>query len=58
MEEYLWELAKLGYESYTADSGNKNFKGDECPAWDDLPQPIRDHWLAAVKAVVRRHDGQ
>lgn len=42
-------LAKAAYERYCADAGNLNFRGEQCPAWNDLPQAIRDHWVAAVR---------
>lgn len=57
MNDHLWDLAETGYKAYTADSDNKNYQGKECPAWDDLPQAIRDHWFAAAKAIVEMHDG-
>lgn len=43
------EMAKRSYASYTANSGNKNFQGNDCPAWTDLPQAIRDHWCAVAE---------
>lgn len=40
--------ARRAYEKYIAHSGGLNYEGKPCPTWFDLPQAIRDHWLAAV----------
>jgi alpha-ketoglutarate-dependent taurine dioxygenase len=45
-------LAKIAYEAYGKVTGGKNFWGDPMPAWDDLPQNIRDAWDAAVGAAI------
>lgn len=41
-------LAKRFYLAYTANSGNKNFQGNDCPTWDDLPPAVRGHWCAVA----------
>ncbi len=46
------EYAASAYRAYAASTGNKNFRGDPMPAWDDLPQPIRTAWEAAVRQAV------
>lgn len=45
------ELAKVAYEAYTASSGGKNYRGDPCPAWHELPEAIRGHWRAVAVAL-------
>jgi hypothetical protein len=45
------ELAKVAYRAYSATTGNKNFQGNPMPAWDDLPETIREAWAAAAEAV-------
>ena len=44
--------ARQLYEVYCASSGGKNFRGDPCPAWPDLPEAIRTHWGAVAAAGV------
>jgi hypothetical protein len=47
-----WEdIAASAYRAYAASTGNKNFRGDPMPQWDDLPQPIQVAWEAAVRQV-------
>lgn len=41
--------ARRMYEAYTASSGGKNYRGEDCPEWDDLPPAIRTHWVAAAR---------
>ena len=36
------------YATYCASSGGKNFQGHPCPAWDELPEPVRGHWVAVA----------
>lgn len=40
--------AQVAYEKYVAAAGGLNFQGLPCPTWDELPQKIRDNWVAAV----------
>lgn len=45
-------LARKLYETYCGSSDNKNFRGESCPTWTDLPAPIQKHWRAtAAKAT-------
>lgn len=39
------------YHAYCASSDWKNFRGDPCPKWDDLPEAIRTHWQAVRDAA-------
>lgn len=36
------------YAVYCASSGGKNYRGDECPTWDDLPLAIQCHWCVVA----------
>ena len=48
-----WEyIAEQAYNAYAALTGNKNFRGDEMPAFGDLPLPIRTAWDVAVRQAV------
>lgn len=47
------ELAASLYQTYCDSSGGKNFRGDPCPAWADLPDTIRQHWTAVALAARR-----
>lgn len=45
------EFAEHLYDVYCKSSGGKNFRGDPCPAWDDLPAAIQQHWTAVALAA-------
>lgn len=51
------ERARLCYERYCANSGWKNFRGDPCPYWPDLPPAIQSHWCAVVLESYSFVDG-
>ena len=46
--------AERAYENYNAGgdpaTANKNYRGEPCPAWADLPENVRAKWRAAVAA--------
>jgi hypothetical protein len=44
------QMAKKMYMAYCENSGNKNFRGEECPTWEALPTEVRSHWCAACIA--------
>lgn len=52
MEPIEISRARAAYNAYNAGgdpaTANKNFRGEPCPAWDDLPQNVRDKWVAAI----------
>lgn len=50
MPTYI-ELAQLAFDAYLVSSHGKNYEGKPVPAWDDLSEAIRQHWIAAVIAV-------
>ncbi len=47
------DIAASAYRSYAASTGNKNFRGEPMPEFDDLPQPIKTAWEAAVRQAAR-----
>jgi len=51
--------APQAYAAYSAHTGNKNFRGEEMPAFDDLPEGIKGAWRAAlVPATAELRDAQ
>ena len=46
--------ARAMYETYCDDSDWKNYLGNPCPKWDDLPMGVQSHW----KAVADAADGE
>ena len=51
-QERREHLARLAYRAYGESTGNRNFRGDPMPAWEDLGEPIQKAWIAAAGAVV------
>lgn len=49
-EDGIGRYARDYYAIYCASSGGKNFQGNPCPKWDELPEAVRGHW----KTVARR----
>lgn len=45
------QLAKVAYAVYGDAVGQKNFRGDPLPEWDELTAPIQNAWAAAADAV-------
>lgn len=43
--------ARIAYTAYGRKTGFKNFRGDPMPAFDDLPETIRDAWIAAAGVI-------
>lgn len=52
MEPIEISRARAAYNAYNAGgdpaTANKNYRGESCPEWDDLPQNVRDKWIAAT----------
>jgi hypothetical protein len=46
-------LAKLAYQAYGKVTDGKNYQGQPMPAWEDLPEEIREAWAAAVTEVLK-----
>ncbi len=40
--------ARQFYEAYIANSDGLNYRGDQCPPWDDLTPAVRSHWCAVA----------
>lgn len=51
-DKYLF-LARIGYESYSQASGNKNYLGLDMPTWQELPENIKNYWIVSAKAIIR-----
>lgn len=48
-----WEqIAHAAYQAYAKTTDNKNFRGEEMPSFDALPEKIRDAWKSAVRGAV------
>jgi hypothetical protein len=48
------KLGSIAYEAYRSFSDGKSLiSGQPIPDYDKLPQPIKDAWMAAAKAVYR-----
>jgi hypothetical protein len=48
------EFARIGYTAYCTAVGGKAFNGDDLPAFDDIPQRIKDAWAVAGTAIADR----
>lgn len=48
----LHNMARSAYEAYGRTTGNKNFRGDQMPTWDELPAAIVLAWVAAVSNAL------
>jgi len=45
------DIAASAYRAYAASTGNKNFRGEPMPAFEDLPVAIQTAWEAAARHV-------
>jgi len=45
-------LAAIGYEHYGNKAGWKNYLGRPMPKWEELPEPIREAWMAASQGIA------
>lgn len=53
MDAVNWlAIAEHAYGAYAKSTDNKNFRGDEMPAFADLPEAIQAAWVAATRGVV------
>lgn len=46
------ELARQAYNAYGRETNFKNYQGLAMPAWENLTEPIRVAWTAAVKYAI------
>jgi hypothetical protein len=59
-DEGAKQAARVFYERYIANSDGLNFRGEPCPAWQDVGPQVQSHWCAvamlasaAAMAVVK-----
>ena len=53
-QELTMKMARVGYESYCAYTGNKSvITGDNLPAWEHLPGSIVNAWFAAADGMTK-----
>jgi hypothetical protein len=43
--------ARIAYTAYGRVTNFKNFQGDPMPAFDDLPERIRNAWINAARSI-------
>lgn len=48
----MTDRAKIAYLAYGKTPGNKNFRGEEMPKFEDLPEKIQLAWANAAQAVA------
>ena len=51
METWI-EIARAAYQAYAKTTDNKNFRGEEMPSFDALPEKIREAWKSAVRGAI------
>jgi hypothetical protein len=53
LQKLHWQaIAESAYCAYAASTNNKNFLGQEMPAFNDLPEAIKSAWMEAVQDVA------
>lgn len=52
-----YSLSREAYEAYAKSTGNKNYQGLPMPAFDALPDAIKQAWNAAVGRVCELIEG-
>ena len=53
-QELTMRMAKVGYESYAAYTGNKSaVTGDDLPKWEQLPGGVVNAWFAAADGMTK-----
>ena len=45
-------IAEEAYKGYANVTDNKNFRGEQMPKFDELPEKIQEAWKAAVKVAI------
>ena len=43
--------ARIAYTAYGRKTDFKNFMGNPMPIFDELPEPIREAWIAAAGVI-------
>jgi hypothetical protein len=61
-DKFTRMAAEFFYKRYCENSDNKNYRGEPCPSWEELPPAIRGHWCsvamlasAAMTGTVKGH---
>jgi len=53
-QQVTMDMARAGYESYAAYTGNKSaVTGDDLPKWEQLPGNVVNAWFAAAYGMTR-----
>lgn len=53
-QELTMKMAKVGYESYAAYTGNKSaVTGDDLPTWEELPGAVCNAWFASADGMTK-----
>ena len=53
-QQVTMDMARAGYESYTAYTGNKSaVTGEMLPTWEQLPGNVVNAWFAAAEGMTR-----
>lgn len=42
------KIARRFYERYIRNSDGLNYRGEKCPAWDELTLAVQSHWCAVA----------
>lgn len=50
------ELAEVAYNAYSKSAKGRNVRGQVIPTWDEQTEAVKQHWIAAMIAVVE-HSG-
>lgn len=56
MEDAQITLARAAYQRYGAVTDFKNFRGEPMPAYNDLPETIKQAWVAAANPPIYDED--
>lgn len=52
-QELTMRIARVGYESYTAHTGNRSaVTGQDLPTWEQLPGSVVNAWFAAAEGII------
>jgi hypothetical protein len=49
-------LARTAYTNLTTSLSNTNHTGEAYPAWDKLPNGMRDTWVHAIKETIKLYN--
>lgn len=51
MEPKYVRRGRIAYEAYAVSTGGKTYDGREMPSWGELPELIRNAWMAAASVL-------